>query len=178
MLTKKVFPKTMLGLAISLGIFTVGAGLALLITGTLNVLVIILTITTLGIAASFVEKIRNLPRTFELGMFFILIFSVIMASLFDITKLTQEAMSIFLFVLSITLLSMILHIIFCRIFKISGDLYTVTIVAMFCSPPFIPSIVSSMGNRKVLISGITIGLVGYAIGTYFGLMVYYLLQVF
>jgi uncharacterized membrane protein len=35
-----------------------------------------------------------------------------------------------------------------------------------------------MGNRKVLISGITIGLVGYAIGTYFGVGVFYLLQMF
>jgi uncharacterized membrane protein len=178
MITKKIFPKTMLGFLLSVGFFAIGAGLSLLITGSLNVLVIILTITTLGIAASFNDKIRNLPRTFELGMFFILIFCVIMASLFDITKLTAEALNIFLFVLSITLITIVLHIILCRIFKISGDLFAVTIVAMICSPPFIPPIVNALGNRKVLISGITIGLVGYAIGTYFGLAVYYLLKLF
>jgi len=178
MLTKKVFPKTMLGLLLSIGCLAVGAGLSLLITGKLNDLVVILTITTLAILASFHQKIRSLPRTFELGMFFILIFCVIIASQFDVSLFSSNAVNIFLFVLTITVLMIVFLLLFCRIFKISGDLFSVTIVAFTCSPPFIPPIVSAMGNRKVLISGITIGLVGYAIGTYFGVAVYYLLQLF
>ena len=178
MLHKKVFPKTLIGFLLSVCFLAAGAGLSLLITGKLNDLVVILTITTLAICASFHEKIRSLPRTFELGMFFILIFSVIVASQFDISQFSYNAVHIFLFVLTITIITIILLIIFCRIFKISGDLFSVTIVGLTCSPPFIPPVVSAMGNRKVLISGITIGLVGYAIGTYFGVGVYYLLQVF
>jgi len=69
MLTKKVFPKTMLGLLLSVSFFAIGAGLSFLITGKLNELIIILTITTLAILSSFYKKIRTLPRTFELGMF-------------------------------------------------------------------------------------------------------------
>ncbi|MCL2435199.1 MAG: DUF819 family protein [Lentimicrobiaceae bacterium] len=178
MLTKKVFPKTMLGFLLSLGFVIVGAGLSFLITGGLNELVIILTITTLAIIASFNTKIRSLPRTFELGMFFILIFSIIVASQFNLVTFVGEALQIFLFVLAITLITIVLHLIFCRIFKIPGDLYSVAIVGMLCSPPFIPPIVAAMGNRKVLISGITIGLVGYAIGTYIGVGMYYLLNMF
>jgi len=178
MLSRKVFPKTMIGFLLSICFLAVGAGLSLIITGGLNDLVVILTITTLAIAASFNKKIRNLPRTFELGMFFILIFSVIVASQFDISKFGTNALNIFLFVLTITFISIVLLIILCRIFKISGDLFSVTIIGLTCSPPFIPPIVSAMGNRKVLISGITIGLVGYAIGTYFGVAVFYLLQLF
>jgi len=174
----KVFPKTLLGLLLSIGILAVAAGLSFLLTNSLHELIIILTITTLAIAASFHKKIRNLPRTFELGMFFILIFSVIVASQFDISKFSSSALNIFLFVLTITIITIILHIILCRIFKISGDLFSVAIIGLTCSPPFIPPIVSAMGNRKVLISGITIGLVGYAIGTYFGVMVFYLLKLF
>jgi len=178
MLTKKVFPRTMLGFLLSLGFLIIGAGLSLLITGGLNDLVIILTITTLAIIASFNAKIRNLPRTFELGMFFILIFSIIVASQFDPVMFVGEALKIFLFVLSITVITIVLHLILCRIFKIPGDLYSVAIVGMLCSPPFIPPIVAAMGNRKVLISGITIGLVGYAIGTYIGVGMGYLLALF
>jgi uncharacterized membrane protein len=178
MFTKKVFPKTMLGFLLSISFLALGAGLSLLITGKLNELVIILTITTLSIFASFNEKIRNLPRTFELGMFFILIFSVIVASEFDIKKFNSEAVNVFLFVLCITVLAIVLHIILCRIFKVSGDLFSVALVALFCSPPFVPPVVASMGNRKVLISGITIGLVGYAIGNYLGTGIAYLLGLF
>jgi len=35
-----------------------------------------------------------------------------------------------------------------------------------------------MGNRKVLLSGITIGLVGYAIGNYFGYLMALFLGLF
>jgi uncharacterized membrane protein len=178
MFTKKVFPKTMLGLLLSVGFLAIGAGLSLLITGKLNELVIIFTITTLSIIASFNEKIRTLPRTFELGMFFILIFSVIVASEFDITKFNSEAMNIFLFVLCITIFAIVLNVILCRIFKVSGDLFTVSFIALICSPPFVPPIVAAMGNRKVLISGITIGLVGYAVGNYLGTGIAYLLGLF
>jgi len=178
MLTKKVFPKTMLGFLLSLGCVIIGAGLSFLITGGLNELVIILTITTLAIAASFNKKIRMLPRTFELGMFFILIFSIIVAAQFNLVTFVGEALKIFLFVLSITLITVVLHLILCRIFKIPGDLFSVAIVGMLCSPPFIPPIVAAMGNRKVLISGITIGLVGYAIGTYIGVGMGLLLGLF
>ncbi|MDR2972132.1 MAG: DUF819 family protein [Bacteroidales bacterium] len=178
MFSKKIFPKTMLGFLLSVGFLVIGAGLSLLITGKLNELVVIFTITTLAILASFNEKIRNLPKTFELGMFFILIFSVIMASQFDVSKLNSEAIKIFLFVLSISLFVIILHVILCRIFKVSGDLFTVAIIALICSPPFVPPIVAAMGNRKVLISGITIGLVGYAVGNYLGTGIAYLLGLF
>jgi uncharacterized membrane protein len=178
MLTKKVFPKTMLGLLLSVGFLAVGAGLSLLITGKLNELVIILTITTLAIVSSFNSKIRTLPRTFELGMFFILIFSVIVASKFDITMLNTNVVMIFLFVLCITLSAITIHCILCRIFKVSGDLFSVAFVALLCSPPFVPPVVAAMGNRKVLISGITIGLVGYAVGNYLGVGMYYLLGLF
>jgi uncharacterized membrane protein len=178
MLSKKVFPKTMLGFLLSFGFLAVGAGLSLLISGELNEVVVLLTITTLAIAASFTKKIRNLPKTFELGMFFILIFSVIVASLFDISKLDSSALNIFLFVLCITLSSFIIHAILCRFTKVPGDLFTVAHIGLLCSPPFIPPLVSAMGNRKVLISGITIGLAGYAIGNYFGLLMASFLKLF
>ena len=190
MLNKKVFPKTMLGLLLSIGFLAVGAGLSLLLynlgvvgdqetgTGKLNELVIILTITTLSIIASFSKKIRELPKTFELGMIFILIFSIAVASQFNPYSIDMSAISLGLFVLYIMLVSVIIHIIFCRFSKINGDLYTVAQVGLFCSPPFIPPVVGAMGNKKVLISGIVIGLIGYAIGTYMGVGIAYLLKLF
>ena len=178
MLTLKNFPKMMLGLLLSLGCLAVGVGLSMLLTGTLNELVVILTITTLAIALSFVDKIRTLPKTFELGMFFVLIFSVVVASKFNIAAIDGSVVGLLLFVLSVLLFAVIIHLILCRIIKVDGDLFTVAIVGMLCSPPFIPPIVSAMKNKKVLISGITIGLVGYAVGTYLGVGLAYLLKLF
>jgi uncharacterized membrane protein len=168
MFQKKNFIGMMKGLGLSFIFLAIGAGLALLITGTLSELVIILTITTLSIIASFFKPIRELPKTFELGMFFILIFSVIVASMFNIHSVNGGSLYIGGFVLWIMGVSVVLHLILCRIAKVSGDLFCVCQVGLLCSPPFVPPIAGAMKNKKVLISGIVVGLVGYAVGTYLG----------
>ena len=175
MFEKKNFIGMMKGLGLSVIFLAVGAGLALLITGTLNELVVILTITTLSIIASFFKPVRELPKTFELGMFFILIFSVIVASMFDINSVNGGSLYIGGFVLWIIGISVGLHLLLCRIAKVSGDLFCVCQVGLLCSPPFVPPIAGAMKNKKVLISGIVVGLVGYAIGTYLGALLAWIL---
>ena len=175
MFEKKNFIGMMKGLGLSICFLAVGAGLALLITGTLNELVVILTITTLSIIASFFKPVRELPKTFELGMFFILIFSVIVASMFDINSVNGGSLYIGGFVLWIIGVSVGLHLLLSRIAKVSGDLFCVCQVGLLCSPPFVPPIAGAMKNKKVLISGIVVGLVGYAIGTYLGALLAWVL---
>jgi uncharacterized membrane protein len=184
MFAPKIFPKMMRGLLLSIGCLAIGAGISMLL-GTLfhwekklNEMIIILTITTLAIALSFNKKVRELPRTFELGMFFILIFSVVVASQFDIYSLKTEGLNILFFILFVMLVSIGLHLLFSRFAKVSGDLFTVAHIGLLCSPPFIPPIVSAMKNRKVLISGIVIGLIGYAAGTYLGVLLSWFLGLF
>ena len=175
MFEKKNFVGMLKGFGLSVCFLAVGAGLALLITGKLNELVVILTITTLSIIASFFKKVRELPKTFELGMFFILIFSVIVASMFNINSVNGGSLYIGGFVLWIMGVSVVLHLALCRIAKVSGDLYCVCQVGLLCSPPFVPPIAGAMKNKKVLISGIVVGLVGYAVGTYLGAILAWIL---
>ena len=178
MFEKKNLIGMLKGLGLSVVFLAIGAGLALLITGTLSELVVILTITTLSIIASFFKKVRELPKTFELGMFFILIFSVIVASMFNIHSVSGGSLYVGGFVLWIMGISVALHLILCRIAKVSGDLFCVCQVGLLCSPPFVPPIAGAMKNKKVLISGIVVGLVGYAVGTYIGALLAWLLGMF
>ncbi|MCR4964795.1 MAG: DUF819 family protein [Bacteroidales bacterium] len=171
MLKPKTFGKMMLGFLLSVLFLAIGAGLSLLITHKLNELVVILTITTLSIIASFSKKIRELPKTFELGMFFILIFSVVVASQFNIYAINKSTLTIMWYILFVMVISIVLHLIICRIFKVNGDLFTVGHISLLCSPPFVPPIVEALGNKKVLLSGIVIGLAGYAIGNYLGVAI-------
>lgn len=171
MLSRENIGGMLAGLGLSILFLAAGAGLALWLTGKLNELVIILTITTLSIIASFFKKVRELPKTFELGMFFILIFSVIVSSLFDIHSVNGGSLMIGLFVAWVMVIAAALHLLFCRIAHVSGDLFCVSQIALLCSPPFVPPVVGAMQNKKVLISGIVIGLVGYAVGTYLGVAI-------
>ena len=177
MLQPKTFGHMMLGFLLSLGMLAIGAGLSLLITHKINELIVILTITTLAIIASFSPKVRALPKTFELGMFFILIFSIVVASKFDIHHISGS-LQILWFIVFVMLTSIVLHLIICKIFKVEGDLFTVGHISLLCSPPFVPPVVEAMGNRKVLLSGIVIGLAGYAAGNYLGVLIAWLLGVF
>jgi len=70
----------------------------------------------------------------------------------------------------------VFHLILSRILKVPGDLFTVAHVALLYSPPFVPPVAGAMHNKKVLISGIVIGLVGYAVGTYLGVGIAEILQ--
>ncbi len=176
LMKKKNWPGMLIAFGLSLLFLAIGAGLALLITGKLNELVVILTITTLSIAASFIRKVRELPHTFEMGMVLILLFSVIVASLFDIHSVNMASIMIGAFVLYVIVVGALIHLLVCRLSKCSGDLFTISQVALLCSPPFVPPVVGAMKNKKVLISGIVIGLIGYAVGTYLGVLIFAILS--
>ena len=64
--------------------------------------------------------------------------------------------------------SLLLHALLCRIARIDVDTFLVTSVSAICSPAFVPLVARSLGNRTVLLSGVTTGIIGYAIGTHLG----------
>ena len=169
MLGKKVRGKLLLSFLLAIACLGIGAGISMIAGAGLNELIIILTITTLAIAASFWKKIREIPKTFEFGMYFILIFSIVIASIFDIhTLFSRESLNLLAMIAFVLVFSIVLHLILARIFRVEGDLFTVSHIALLFSPPFVPPVAAAMNNRKVLINGIIIGLIGYACGTYLG----------
>ena len=169
MFKKKIRRKLFVSLLLAIACLGIGAGISMLAGMGLNELIIILTITTLAITASFWKRIREIPKTFEFGMYFILIFSIVIASMFDIhTLFSRESLNLLTMIAFVLVFSILLHLLFARIFRVEGDLFTVSHIALLFSPPFVPPIAAAMNNRKVLVNGIIIGLVGYACGTYLG----------
>ena len=169
MLRRETFPKTLIGLGLAIIFVAAAAGISLLVADALNEMIIILSVTTMAIVASFSEKIRAIPKTFELGMILILMFSIVVASQFNFYTLQSSAIILIEFVLLVLIVVTTLHLLFCRFAKVEGDLFVVANIGLLCSPPFIPPVVGAMGNKKVLVSGLAIGLVGYAVGTYLGI---------
>ena len=53
----------------------------------------------------------------------------------------------------------------------------ITSTALICSPPFVPVIAGAIKNREIIVSGLTVGIIGYAIGNYLGFIVAELLKV-
>ena len=159
-------------------IFTVSAGLTFFVKEKHQMAVFILSITTLSILASLNRTVRNTEKTFDLGMYFILIFSVAVASKIDFQTLSDIDTNIFFYVSFVVLAGLIFQVIVSSFFKIDSDTVIITSTALVCSPPFVPVIAGSLRNKEIILPGITVGIIGYAIGTYMGYLMWLVLSNF
>ena len=157
-----------LSLLLSVGIIAVGAGVAMLFPKDMFQSVFILGISLLSVLASMNKKIRSLKRTFEAGTFFILIFSVAVASQVSLSTLKDINPDIFMFTTVATLGALFFHVLLSAIFRVDTDTTLTTSISLICSPPFAPVMGGALHNKAVIGPGIAVGLFGYATGTYIG----------
>lgn len=142
-----------------------------------RVVSVVLIITTLSIVLSFWKKLRQTPKMFELGMYFILVFSTVIASDFQISKVTEgSTYGLMGFIAVVLSLGVLLHLLLAKICKVDADLFTISAVGLIFSPPFVPAVAGLMQSRRCLLSGIVVGLLGYAVGNYLGVAVYMLVR--
>jgi len=142
----------------------------------MNEMVIILTVTILSVAASFSRFVRSLPKTFESGMLFLLIFLIVVSSSFRWHAMVDNFRGIGMFIFWTLCCGGLLHLLFCRLLRVSGDLYVVSQISLLSSPTFVPPVVAAMGNKKVLLSGRVISMMGGVIGIFLGIGVAWLLS--
>ena len=177
LLRRENMPDLVLALGISAVIFGVSYLLNILVSkydSGLGMTVMMLSITTLGIACSFVKKIRELRKTFQFGMYIIYAFCFSVAASADFKSLINFNLPIFCYVFVSIVCGVLLHALLSKIFNIDTDTMIITSVSAVCSPPFVPAVAASLNNNAILVSGLATGVVGYAVGNYLGNAVYYL----
>ena len=163
-------------LGLTLVIVGISAGVALLLPSGMFMTIFILMLTTLGIACSFIKKIHNMKYSYDIGMYFIYIFCIVVASMADLSKLNLAAgMELLGYLLVAVFGSLLLQVIFAKIFRIDSDMMVIASVTFINSPPFVPMMAAAMKNKDVLIPGLTIGVIGYAAGNYLGFLMSQLL---
>jgi uncharacterized membrane protein len=179
LLRKDRFFPLLKALGISLLIALVSAGIAMLLPDRAFQPAAILLITTLSVAASLIPSVNHIEKTFQLGMYFILVFSFAFASMADLsTVLNIGYLGLFAYVFYAYFGSLILHLILCKIFRVNADDYLITTTAFIYSPPFVPVIAAALKNKDVIVTGITVGVIGWIIGNYLGVGLGYFLKGF
>lgn len=156
---------------LSVLIFMIGGASTLFVPESSQMVVVVLLITTLGILASLIPAVNKMPKTFDLGMYLILIFSISVASMVDFSKMTNVSPDIFYYVGFVVFGSLALQVIISMFFKIDTDTVIITSTAMICSPPFVPAVAGALKNKEIVISGLTVGIIGYAVGNYLGYII-------
>ncbi len=167
-----------LGKVLALTVLLVGisAGVALLCPSNWFMMVFILLITTLGVACSFIPKVQKFDLSYDAGMYLIYIFSITIASMADFSKLSLESgIGLFGFMTLAVFISLALHALFCRLMKVDADSMVISSVAFINSPPFVPMVSAVMKNRNALVTGLAAGIVGYAVGNHFGILLSWIL---
>jgi uncharacterized membrane protein len=137
---------------------------------------VILSVTTLGIALSFVPRIRNLVGAYETGQYLLLIFAVAIGTLANSREMADAFSTVFVFVAVVLGASILLHYVLAALFRIDADTVLITSTAAVFGPAFVGPIAAVLKNREIVVSGLTTGVVGYAVGNYAGLAIAYLLQ--
>jgi uncharacterized membrane protein len=161
-----------------LGVIILGlaAWISITVKGDIDELWVILVLTTLGIAASFIKKIQKLKGSYETAFYLLLIFSLAIGAMADINELLSKSSDLFLYTTFVMFTSIILHYILASIFRIDRDTVIITSTAAIYGPAFIGPVANAIKNKEVIVTGITMGLLGYAIGNYIGIGIGMLLQ--
>jgi uncharacterized membrane protein len=179
--------------AIAVAIFLIGYGFSTLfvdpnpsgssVKKETSDVVAILTVTTLGLLLSLVPSINRIKKSFQLGMYFIYVFCVIVASKANLQDIfNPESWEMLLYTSAYVAMAMIgslfLHSLLSWIFRINADDFIMTSTALANSPPFVPVVAAALKNKEVMIPGMIIGVIGYAIGNYLGIIVAKILEMF
>lgn len=161
---------------ITLIVAAASGGVAILMPEGWFMVVFILLLTTLGVVCSFIKPIKALTVSYDLGIYLIYIFSMVIASMADFSNLNiAGGINQFAFMTVAVFISLALHALLCRVMKVDADAMVISSVAFINSPPFVPMAAAAMRNKEVIVTGLSVGVVGYAIGNHFGVLMCYLL---
>jgi uncharacterized membrane protein len=176
LMKKKTVIPLMKSFGIAVLIFGIGGAASLLVPASTQMAVVILIITTLGIAASLIPAVKKLDKSFELGMYLILIFCMVIASRANLANIDFVAMKIAAYVALVVFGSMMIQAFLSWIFRIDADTYIITSTAMITNPAVVLAVAGSLRNREIIFSGLSVSIIGLAVGNYLGIFLAWFLE--
>jgi uncharacterized membrane protein len=174
--SKDQFKPLIQAFILSLVIFGIGGGLSLVVPEWLSSVVAVVVVTTLGVVGSFSPRVRKSQFTFQLGYYFLLVFSLVVSSMANVRQLTETAPVMMSYVAILLGISFVIHVIFAKLLHIDADTQLISATAMIYSPPFVPVVAASLKNRDVIMTGMITGIAGWVLGNYLGIAFGYLVK--
>ena len=132
-------------------------------------------ITTMSLAVSFIKPVREIQGTFQTGEYLLLVFALAIGTTINFSYMTISNLSILYYVAFVLTGTVLLHFFLSYIFRIDVDTTIIVSTAGIFGPPFIPPVAAAINNKELIVTGITISLLGIALGNYLGFLLAYLL---
>lgn len=157
--------------------------LSTLFPETLATPALILILTTLALLTAWLLPRRAMqkaeskaPSSFDTGLYFVYLFCFTIANSCDVRSMDLAgSLNILWYIVFIIFGSLLLQVLLARWMKLDSDSTMVTSVALINSPPFVPMAAALLGNRDVIVLGLAVGLLGYMLGNYLGIGLFFLL---
>lgn len=138
--------------------------------------IIIFALTIFALVLSFNKKIRHFEGSQEWGEYFLMVFCLAVGSLANVSQLVSGS-GFYFIITGLTMVgSIALHFLCCYLFKIDRDTAIITSMAGIFGPAFVAPMSQVLKNKSILVSGVTTGLMGIAIGNFVGVAVAYLVK--
>jgi len=170
----------LMAIGLSLVIVAITIGVTLMHFGTLEEksTFIIILLTSLSVASSFIPGVEKLKGSFDVADYLLLVFSIAAGMRSDFGDIFESGGMLLFYTACTWFTVVIIHTFLSWLSKIDRDTTMITCTAALYGPAFIGQIASVLGNKKIVIAGMATGIMGYAIGTYLGVMVQYILKYF
>lgn len=160
-----------MGLTLVSILCAVGVALYLFPTsqGTLNELVLMLTLSTMSIGLSLLLHVDKRDAIYAFAQYLLLIFAFALGYLVDFSALLETGTSYLVFNSILLVLVLVIHLIIARLLGIDVDLFIITTTACIMGPPFVGPVCRALHNKTLLAPGMALSVLGLMVGTYFGI---------
>ena len=131
----------------------------------ISMIALILSITTLSLLLTNWKEVSSWDKSYDAGMYLIYVFCLVMATMADLSTINwSQSLYILIFQAVIIFGSLALIVLLAKLFRIDADTAVITSNTLINSPICVPMIAATMKNKDVIVTGITNGLAGYAVG--------------
>jgi uncharacterized membrane protein len=136
----------------------------------------ILLISTFSLLIAQIPVVKKLRGQFQLGLFFSLLFLLIIGFLVDIRGFFNSAVSITFYCLCIIASSIVLHMMLLRLFKIRYEYMALSITGAIADGTTAALVAAGGGWKNLVGVGLLMGLIGGISGNYVGIAIAYIVK--
>lgn len=175
-LKKTALKNTLIQVGLAIIVAGLSVGVGYLFKAEIRDAAIMLAVTTIGVVGAIFVSKSDLKISTGPGNYFLNMFGLALASMADFRNILHSDADLILWIAAVLFGSFILHWGFSKIFKVDNPTTMVVSVAFICSPPFVPVISKSYNRNDLLLPGLVVGVLGYVIGNYLGVIIAYILK--
>ena len=156
-------------LLLSVLLLGAAAGICILIFERLLVPVFILLLTIFSLLAATTRQVRQIKGTYNTAHYLLLIFALSIGSQADFGTLLSMTASVFPYGALIISLTLLLHYSFCKLAGLDRDITIIASTAAVFGPPFVGPVAERLKVPELILKGIMLGMLGYALGNFIGI---------